>query len=70
MQSTASTPEEYMNNLPEERKAIMAELRKAIIQNLPQGFEEMISYEMLSYVVRIRYTRRVIIVTQSYRSNF
>ncbi|MBC8054559.1 MAG: DUF1801 domain-containing protein [Sphingobacteriaceae bacterium] len=46
-----STPEEYMSSLPEERKPVMTELRKAIIQNLPKGFEEAISYGMLSYVV-------------------
>ncbi|MFD2161058.1 DUF1801 domain-containing protein [Paradesertivirga mongoliensis] len=51
MQSTASTPEEYMSNLPEERKPVMSELRKAIIQNLPSGFEEGMSYGMLTYVV-------------------
>lgn len=51
MQSTASTPDEYMSNLPEERKPVMSELRKAIIQNLPSGFEEGMSYGMLTYVV-------------------
>ena len=51
MQSTAGTPEEYMSSLPEERKPVMTELRKAIIKNLPIGFEEVISYGMLSYVV-------------------
>jgi hypothetical protein len=51
MQSTANTPEEYMSSLPEERKPVMTELRKAIIQNLPKGFEEVIGYGMLSYVV-------------------
>jgi uncharacterized protein YdhG (YjbR/CyaY superfamily) len=50
MQSTANTPEEYMNSLPEERKSVMAELRQAIIQNLP-NFAEVMSYGMLSYVV-------------------
>lgn len=51
MISTASTPDEYINSLPEDRKAVMDELRKVIVQNLPKGFEEVISYGMLSYVV-------------------
>jgi hypothetical protein len=51
MQSTASTPEEYMSALPEDRKPVMIELRKVISQNLQKGFEEAISYGMLSYVV-------------------
>lgn len=46
-----STPEEYMGTLPEERKPVMTELRKAIIKNLPKGFEEGMSYGMLTYVV-------------------
>ena len=51
MQSTANTADEYMNSLPEDRKPIMDELRKVIKQNLPKGFEEAISYGMLSYIV-------------------
>lgn len=46
-----STPNEYMDALPEDRKLVMTELRKAIINNLPKGFEEAISYGMLGYVV-------------------
>lgn len=51
MHATASTPEEYINTLPEDRKPIMTELRNVIITNLPNGFEEVMSYGMLSYVV-------------------
>ena len=51
MISTANTADEYINSLPEDRKPIMDELRKVIIQNLPKGFEEAISYGMLSYIV-------------------
>ena len=46
-----STPNEYMDALPEDRKPVMTELRKAINNNLPKGFEEAISYGMLGYVV-------------------
>lgn len=51
MQSTANTPEEYINSIPEDRKQIMAELRNVIRKNLPEGFEEVMSYGMISYVV-------------------
>lgn len=51
MQSSATTPKEYINSLPEERKEIMAKLRKVILKNLPKGFEEQMSYGMLGYVV-------------------
>lgn len=51
MQSTANTPEEYINSIPEERKQLMTELRNIIRKNLPEGFEEVMSYGMISYVV-------------------
>ena len=51
MQSKASTPEQYLNQLPQERKQVMTKLRDIILKNLPKGFEECISYGMLGYVV-------------------
>ncbi|MEE4178293.1 MAG: DUF1801 domain-containing protein [Bacteroides sp.] len=51
MQIHATTPEEYISQLPEERKAAVSHLRKVILDNLPEGFEEVISYGMISYVV-------------------
>lgn len=51
MKSTANTPEEYINNLPDDRKQAMNTLRKTILDNLPKGFEETINYGMIGYVV-------------------
>lgn len=51
MQSKATTPEQYLAELPEDRKEAMLKLRNAIKDNLPKGFEEVISYGMLGYVV-------------------
>ncbi|HAP36887.1 MAG TPA: hypothetical protein DCQ28_13495 [Bacteroidetes bacterium] len=51
MQSKAATPEEYIDGLPEDRKAAINELRKVILKNLPKGFKEEMSYGMLGYVV-------------------
>jgi uncharacterized protein YdhG (YjbR/CyaY superfamily) len=51
MQSKATTPEQYINELPEDRKEVISRLRKTILENLPQGFEEQMGYGMLSYVV-------------------
>jgi len=51
MQSKASTPQEYLESLPEDRKIAINELRKVILANLPKGFEEIMSYGMLGYVV-------------------
>lgn len=51
MQSKASTPDEYFDALPDDRKAPMMELRKVIKKNLPKGFKEQISSGMVGYVV-------------------
>jgi len=51
MQSTAATPQEYIDSLPEDRKQAMSELRKVILKNLPKGFKEEMSYGMIGYVI-------------------
>ena len=51
MQSKAKTPQQYINELPEDRKEIMATFRNVILDNLPEGFEEQMTYGMLGYVV-------------------
>ena len=51
MQSTAKTPQEYIDELPADRKEAVSRLREAIVNNLPEGFEETIGYGMLGYVV-------------------
>jgi hypothetical protein len=51
MQSKASTVEEYLNELPEDRIAAMLQLQKTIKKNLPKGFSEEMNYGMLGYVV-------------------
>jgi len=51
MQSKAKTPAEYISELPEERKQAMMKLRVTILENLPEGFEEEMSYGMIGYVV-------------------
>lgn len=51
MQSKATTVTEYLDALPEERKAVMLELRDTINKQLPAGFEEQISYGMIGWVI-------------------
>jgi uncharacterized protein YdhG (YjbR/CyaY superfamily) len=51
MQSLATTIEEYLTSLPEERKTSFLKLREAILNNLPEGFTEELSYGMLGYLV-------------------
>lgn len=51
MQSNATTPDQYIAELPEDRKEVMQQLRETVKENLPQGFEETMQYGMISYVV-------------------
>ncbi len=51
MQSKATTPEQYLAELPEERRIVMEKLRSVASKKLPKGFNEVISYGMLGYVV-------------------
>ena len=51
MKYTATTPEEYIMQLPDERKEAIGKLRKVILENLPKGFEEGINYGMIGYYV-------------------
>lgn len=51
MQYKVSTPDEYMESIPVERRAPLQKLREVINANLPKGFEECISYGMIGWVV-------------------
>jgi len=51
MQYKASSPEEYIKLLPEERKEPVKKLRQIILDNLPKGMEEQMSYGMLGFVI-------------------
>jgi uncharacterized protein YdhG (YjbR/CyaY superfamily) len=51
MQSDSKTPQEYVDSLPEERKLAIQKLRNSIKLNLPEGFQEEMSYGMLGFVV-------------------
>lgn len=51
MKYKANNPEEYIAQVPEERQDAMHKLRKLMVDNLPEGFEEQMSYGMIGYVV-------------------
>lgn len=51
MRYKSESPEAYINELPEDRKLVIEKLRKTILENLPEGFEETMSYGMIGYVV-------------------
>ncbi|WP_066223326.1 DUF1801 domain-containing protein [Formosa haliotis] len=47
----ADTPEEYISQLPENRKEPVKALRQVILQHIPEGFQETMNYGMIGYVV-------------------
>jgi uncharacterized protein YdhG (YjbR/CyaY superfamily) len=51
MNYDVETIDEYIAAIPEGRKPIIEKLRKIISDNLPEGFEEQLSYSMIGYVV-------------------
>ena len=51
MQSDADTVEGYLAELPEDRQEAISTLRDLIVANLPAGYEELMLYGMISYVI-------------------
>jgi uncharacterized protein YdhG (YjbR/CyaY superfamily) len=51
MTSKATTVDQYINEAPEDRRAALQQLRTIILENLPEGFQEEMSYGMIGYVV-------------------
>ena len=45
------TVQNYINQIPEDRKPYFEQLRKTILDHLPTGFVEQMSYGMIGYVV-------------------
>ncbi len=51
MKSNAQTIEEYISGLPEDRAEQIAQVRKTILENLPDGYEETMNWGMIAYQV-------------------
>jgi uncharacterized protein YdhG (YjbR/CyaY superfamily) len=51
MTSKATSVDQYINEAPEDRRAALQQLRAIILKNLPEGFQEEMSYGMIGYVV-------------------
>ena len=51
MNIPASSPDEYISKVPDERIPYFKKLRQTILDNIPKGFEEQMSYGMIGYVV-------------------
>jgi uncharacterized protein YdhG (YjbR/CyaY superfamily) len=51
MKSNATTVAAYLNALPDERRAVIEEVREVILANLPDGYVESMNWGMISYEV-------------------
>lgn len=51
MKYNATSVDEYVNALNEDRKSMIQDLRMTIKENLSEGFEEQFHYDMITYVV-------------------
>jgi len=51
MQSNAETVDDYLSEIPADRREGFFALRQTILDNIPKGFIEQISYGMIGYVV-------------------
>jgi hypothetical protein len=51
MQSKAATVEQYLTSLPEDRRDVIAAVRKVILKNLDKDYAEQMLYGMICYAV-------------------
>ena len=51
MQSTVNSVEQYLNELPDDKKEALSLVRKSIVENLPNGYNEVMNWGMITYEV-------------------
>jgi len=51
MKSEAKSAEQYLTELPEDRRKEIEAVRQVILENLPEGYEEAMNWGMISYQV-------------------
>ena len=49
--SRATTVEDYLAELPAERRAVVAAVRDVVLRHLPPGYEETMNWGMISYEI-------------------
>ena len=55
MRSDAITVEQYLAELPEERRQALSTVREVILTNLPEGYEEVMNWGMITYQVPLSF---------------
>jgi uncharacterized protein YdhG (YjbR/CyaY superfamily) len=51
MRSDATTVDQYLAKLPPDRRDALTKVRKVMLKNLPEGFEEAMNWGMIAYQV-------------------
>lgn len=49
--STATTVQQYLDELPDDRRTVIATVRETIVCNLPAGYQETMNWGMISYEI-------------------
>jgi hypothetical protein len=49
--SKAKSVEEYLQELPEERRKVVEQVRETILGNLPEGYQESMNWGMITYEI-------------------
>lgn len=49
--SKAETVEQYLQELPEDRRAVVSAVRDVVVRNLPAGYRETMNWGMISYEI-------------------
>jgi hypothetical protein len=52
--SRAEAVDDYLAELPDERRSALLQVRKLIRKHLPRGFQETMQYGMISYVIPLK----------------
>ncbi len=51
MQSKAATVNDYLDELDDERREAVSTVREVVLENLPEGYEEMMLFGMITYAI-------------------
>ena len=54
MKSSAKTPDAYVKSLPADRRHAIRQVRAVILKHLPKGYQEIVDFGMLAYVVPLK----------------
>jgi hypothetical protein len=51
LKSSAATVQQYLNELPEDRRAVVEAVREMVLHNLPEGYRESMRWGMITYEI-------------------